>query len=177
MFRPAVMEAFFRSPPWLPFFWLPPLIALAPIGPETLAGAVSWLLLEYLMHRFFFHLPGDSQAARGVRFVVHEHHHACPMDEGRIVATPWQIASALGVIAAVASVLTPSWTSVTAGAALAYLAYEAIHYRIHHETGGGRILRALRRHHLAHHARPERGFGISSPLFDYLLGTRTRPPR
>ena len=64
------------------------------------------------------------------------------------------------------------FTGMTAG----YLAYDCLHYVLHH--GGGSSSRwlplvgQLRRTHLCHHFRDrEHSFGISSPLLDVLLGS------
>lgn len=145
-------------------------LRLADLGP-ALAGALLWAALEYAMHRFFFHLPGDGERARGFRLLVHEHHHLTPDDPRRLAATPWQAALAMLALAAIVRPLFARWPVAFAGGLLAYLAYEAIHHRIHHGPRGGRLLRALRAHHLRHHAPGGEGhsFGISTPLFDWLL--------
>lgn len=181
IFRAALPEALTRSPPWLPFAWIPPVVAAVienrglHLGALT-AGIGAWVVLEYLLHRFFFHLPGSSRAARGVRFLVHEHHHVFPEDRGRLVATPWQLALALLLVAPFARLGPAPWITLC-GTLTGYLAYEAIHFRIHHATHPGRTLKRLRAHHLRHHASggARAGFGISSPLLDVLFGT-TRAP-
>jgi hypothetical protein len=127
------------------------------------------------MHRFFFHLPGTGRVAREFRFVVHEHHHARPWDERRIAATWWQMSLAMLLLFGIERSLAPTlWPHVFLGSVGAYLLYEAIHYRIHHDQDGGRLLHAVRAHHLKHHHGPDgaaRGFGISSPLFDWVFRT------
>ena len=56
-----------------------------------------------------------------------------------------------------------------------YLAYDCVHYCLHHGRGRRGWLGALRGAHLAHHFRaPHAGFGISSGLFDALLATRIK---
>ena len=63
--------------------------------------------------------------------------------------------------------MLPLFTGMAAG----YLAYDCLHFWMHHRRGGGWLAR-LRAAHLHHHFRcPEAGFGISSPLFDVLLAT------
>lgn len=59
---------------------------------------------------------------------------------------------------------------------LRYVAYDCLHYAIHHcKDGKGPAapwLRALRRKHLHHHFKDGKsGFGISSPLWDVLFRT------
>lgn len=178
VFESRWLEAFTRSPPIVPFLWVPVAVAFcldrATFGWEFLArfggGWLAWSALEYLMHRLLFHARVRGEVGKGVVFLVHGHHHAHPWDEGRLVATWWQAASALALLFAVAS-LFPHRLDIFAGSLCAYLAYEAVHHRIHHAQGGGRWMRALRAHHLRHHHAAEAGgpYGIGSRLFDWLL--------
>ncbi len=188
-------NALWTSRPWLPYVWFAPVVSacleVAPPAAEVgvtvpipamlaipalwLSGALAWMLLEYLMHRFFFHLRGDGRLVRGFRFLVHEHHHAHPWDERRIAATWWQMSLAMLLLFGIERALAPVlWPHVFLGSLVAYLLYEAIHHRIHHDQEGGRLLRAIRAHHLRHHHGPDgakRGYGISSPVFDWLFRT------
>lgn len=179
VFESRWLEAFTRSPPIVPFLWVPVVVALCieqaslgvPFVVRFAAGWLSWSALEYLMHRFLFHAPVHSEAGKGVVFLIHGHHHARPWDEGRLVATWWQAATALGLLYVLASAISAHPFDVFAGTLCAYLAYEAVHHRIHHARGGGRWMRALRAHHLRHHHTTESGgpYGIGSRLFDWLL--------
>lgn len=56
---------------------------------------------------------------------------------------------------------------------LGYLAYDCMHYAMHHGAlPRAGLLGLIRRAHLEHHfRRPGANFGISSPLVDLLLGT------
>ena len=65
---------------------------------------------------------------------------------------------------------------VFAGVLLGYLAYDCVHYAIHHAQRGGQWLVGLKRAHLNHHFRdPTTNFGISSKLFDSLLQSCPKP--
>jgi len=60
----------------------------------------------------------------------------------------------------------------TAGFLAGYLFYDITHYAVHHFPIKGRVFGTLRELHMRHHFQdPERGFGVSSPLWDVLLGT------
>jgi dihydroceramide fatty acyl 2-hydroxylase len=153
-----------------------PLPAVAWFG----GGWLTWTLAEYLMHRFFFHLARTSEARRVIAFLVHGHHHIYPSDRRRLAATPLQFASVtllfLGVWQLAAG---PAWPVALAGSTWGYLVYEAVHYRAHHGRPRTRLGRALRRHHLQHHHHDNRQrYGISSPLWDWILRTAgTRTPK
>jgi sterol desaturase/sphingolipid hydroxylase (fatty acid hydroxylase superfamily) len=54
-----------------------------------------------------------------------------------------------------------------------FLYYEAVHYRVHLTRGQGRFIGRQRRAHFHHHFRaPDRCFGVTTPLWDYVFGTR-----
>ncbi|NDC42453.1 MAG: fatty acid hydroxylase, partial [Chitinophagia bacterium] len=57
------------------------------------------------------------------------------------------------------------------GFLLGYLAYGSMHYAIH-AFAPPRWLKALwRNHHLHHYKHPDKGFGVSSVLWDIVFGT------
>lgn len=192
LFRHRALDAFTRAPPWAPYVLAGPLLALSLyLGLRGLlgslhggdvaaalfafvAGALIWSLLEYLLHRFLFHARLTSETGRIAVFLAHGHHHASPMDRMRIAAPPLQMASALLLLFGMCDSIFDGalmWIAF-AGSNAAYLAYEAVHYAIHHGREGLGLLRAVRRHHLAHHHVDARSrWGISSPLWDRVFGT------
>ena len=127
-------------------------------------GLLLWTVIEYLMHRFAFH-----------GFAPHYQHHADPVDPAHILAPLW---FSLGAALAVWTVLgwaLGSWALaalIGAGTVSGYLAYEWVHLRIHSQEAGGRLLRAWRKHHYYHHfADDRRCFGVTTPLWDLVLGS------
>ena len=60
----------------------------------------------------------------------------------------------------------------TAGFLSGYLAYDMIHYHVHHHKPRTRVGRKLRELHMRHHFQDhERGFGVSAPYWDHVFGT------
>lgn len=193
LFREPWLDAFTRTPWWTPYAVGLPLAAAAlgvaaadgvePERPITwlafVAGALVWSLVEYLLHRWIFHAPVRSQTARIAVFLAHGHHHADPSDRRRIAATPVQLGSALLLLFGVCDLAfdrAPQWLAL-AGAVLAYVAYEAVHYVAHFGHPSSALLRALRRHHLAHHHVDARSrWGIGTPLWDWVLRTHRGVP-
>jgi len=69
---------------------------------------------------------------------------------------------------------------IGAGFFAGYLAYDMIHYYIHHFRARGPLGRMLRERHMRHHFQDDtRGFGISAPYWDEVFRTssRGRSPR
>lgn len=55
---------------------------------------------------------------------------------------------------------------------IGYLAYDYIHYATHHFAMTSKVGRFLRSYHLKHHFSHEHSrYGVSSPLWDYIMGT------
>ena len=130
-------------------------------------GLLLWTILEYLMHRFAFH-----------GFAPHYDHHAEPTQESYLLAPLWlsmSMAAALWLLLALATGSFSRAAAVMAGVIAGYLLYEAVHLRIHRPVSGGPVLRALRRYHFYHHFADDRVcYGVTSPLWDVVLGTRRR---
>lgn len=62
--------------------------------------------------------------------------------------------------------------SLSTGMLLGYIAYDCIHYYIHHGSPWLGPLKILKTAHMCHHYQEkDAGYGISSRLFDVLLGT------
>ena len=149
------------------------LSALAVLG-VFLAGVVFWSLTEYLLHRFIFHLRPDSDWGRKMHFIIHGVHHDYPHDPMRLVMPP-SVSIPLAVLFffAFRAVLGPDWSlPAFAGFLLGYLIYDMGHYHIHHHRSDNRISLALRRYHYRHHfQQSDRGFGVTSPLWDRVFRT------
>lgn len=153
-------------------------LELASLLALLLAGWLVWTLVEYWLHRGFFHLRGAGPAARVTSYIVHRHHHAAPLDTDRLVATPlYSVGLFLLLFAVYGLAGADARWALLAGSMLGYLVYEATHWQVHHRRPRGRLGRALRRHHLRHHFGDDRhNFGISSPLWDLVFRTwRTGP--
>lgn len=132
------------------------------------AGLAWWSLLEYLLHRHLFHRFPRSMGRR------HIQHHARPR-ERRLAVAP--LPSSVGGIALHGLLFLGLFGPELGGALLAglvagYLAYEWVHWSAHYRAPKHRWMRALRRHHLLHHHRdPDARFGVTTPAWDWLLGT------
>ena len=140
------------------------------------AGVALWTLMEYLMHRFIFHLTPRGRVGVLFAYLIHGVHHAFPEDRRRWLMPPIVSVPVAAVLFLVLHLLIGAAASpLFAGAALGYLAYDLLHYASHARALRGRIARYLRQHHLTHHYRmPETRFGVSSPFWDRVFGTLGR---
>ncbi len=68
----------------------------------------------------------------------------------------------------------PAFAGLTAG----YLWYDLTHYAVHHLRPRTALGEMQRRNHMIHHfKRPDRLFGVTTPLWDLVFGTWTGSPR
>jgi sterol desaturase/sphingolipid hydroxylase (fatty acid hydroxylase superfamily) len=140
----------------------------------ALAGALTWTLLEYLIHRWMGH---DRRFRRSPFGVEHVRHHI----EGDYFAPTWK---KLVVAAVVAAVLLGPAIAIGGSAGISYVAgllvfygfYEWQHRREHTHAPIGGYGRWARRHHFHHHfADGRKNHGVTSPIWDFVFGTYERP--
>lgn len=137
-------------------------------------GLLTWTVTEYMLHRFIFHYHPTSEFGKKIHFIFHGVHHDYPRDRLRLVMPP-SVSLPLATLffflfdALIAgAVLFPFFGSFLLG----YLIYDMFHYAIHHLEVKGKLWNVLKTHHLKHHyVNPDKGYGVSSPIWDYIIGT------
>ncbi|KAL5577797.1 hypothetical protein UlMin_019496 [Ulmus minor] len=137
-------------------------------------GIFIWTLLEYTLHRFLFHIKTKSYWGNTAHYLLHGCHHKHPMDRLRLVFPP----TATAVLCIpfwnlVKLMATPSTTpALFGGGLLGYVMYDVTHYYLHHGQPSKEQIRNLKKYHLNHHFRIQnKGFGITSSLWDKVFGT------
>jgi hypothetical protein len=145
-------------------------MTLAPMAAAAAAGSFSWIVAEYVLHRFVGHGRGHSAFA-----TEHRLHHA---RGGYFAPTRTKVAYVLPVwllIAAIAAVLSGPGPGLTFALALGltYSGYEILHRRLHTHAPRGPVGRWLRRHHFRHHFHdPAGNHGVTVHLLDRVAGTQ-----
>ncbi|CAM4267035.1 Fatty acid hydroxylase superfamily protein [Pedobacter westerhofensis] len=166
VFIPVIGYCIYRSAQTDLLLWQYPLVILA--------GIFIWTLTEYVLHRWVFHyeLPGKWGAR--LHFVIHGVHHDYPSDKMRLVLPP-----SLSIPLALAFFFLFKWlipevylwmffATFIAG----YLFYDISHYAMHHFNFKSGLFKKIKQHHMLHHYQdPEKGFGVSSPLWDLIIGS------
>jgi dihydroceramide fatty acyl 2-hydroxylase len=147
-------------------------VAPGAIAALFLTGVFAWTLAEYLIHRYLFHFVPRSRIGVAIAYLSHGVHHAYPRDPHRLVL-PLVVSAPIGAVLLAAAILArPQGFPLLAGFALGYLSYDLIHYRIHARDADSGVFKWLRRYHFQHHfSAPDRQFGVSTPLWDYVFRT------
>src|SRR3954462_9882262 len=185
MFQSPWLDRFTRVHPAVPVaIYVPAIAALLAVGGAragfldsvalVLGGYAVWTLTEYWLHRVVFHFEPEEGIGARLHWMIHGVHHDHPNDPLRLVMPP-SVSVPLAALFYGLFVLALGDERATAfggGFLAGYLAYDMIHYALHHhvpKTGFGKWLREL---HMRHHFQDdERGFGISAPYWDRVFGT------
>ena len=138
-----------------------------------MGGVFFWSFTEYLLHRFAFHYNAESEFGKKIHYVLHGNHHEYPRDKERLfmpAAPSLIIASVLFLLMYL--VLGKNVFPFFPGFMFGYLIYGSMHYAIHAWNPPFKWMKGLwRNHHLHHYKNDERGFGVSSTLWDHVFGT------
>jgi 4-hydroxysphinganine ceramide fatty acyl 2-hydroxylase len=137
------------------------------------AGILTWTLLEYVIHRYVFHYQPKTRLGKLLHFIMHGVHHDYPNDATRLVMPPI-ISVPLAVVFYVVFMLTLGRfaPAALAGFGFGYVCYDTIHYATHHFAMKRGIWRWLKQYHLRHHYQDDHaGYGVSTPLWDYVFKT------
>ena len=187
MFESDFMEVFSRVHYTVPLFIYIPVIlvmlylsvAVYPISflnivVLIIGGLAAWTLAEYLLHRFVFHFKAKSEFGKKIHFIFHGVHHDYPSDSKRLVMPP-SVSIPLAIIFYFIFrlifgpvLMFPFFAGFIAG----YLFYDISHYAIHHFNMHSKFWLAIKNHHMLHHYQDEyKGYGVSSPFWDYIFRT------
>jgi sterol desaturase/sphingolipid hydroxylase (fatty acid hydroxylase superfamily) len=135
-------------------------------------GLILFTLIEYLVHRFLYHLPNVYEEGN-VTYAMHGIHHKYPKDKKRLVMPPIVSVILASLILGINYTLMGSLGfPFTGGFLFGYASYLCVHYIVHSFKPPRNFFKALWIHHSIHHYQDdEKAFGVSSPLWDYVFGT------
>jgi sterol desaturase/sphingolipid hydroxylase (fatty acid hydroxylase superfamily) len=139
-----------------------PLTALLAVG----LGLFAFSFIEYFFHRWMFHtrVPLFEQG--------HRTHHEQPLGYDSL---PFFLpAVVLLTLAGLFALIMPTGFALLMAGAITfgYIIYGLSHFIIHHVRFKHPWLRRWAGAHHVHHYHPDSNFGLTTPLWDVLLGTR-----
>jgi dihydroceramide fatty acyl 2-hydroxylase len=188
MFESNVLDRLSRVHPAVPPILFGPAIALLftvgarelttlQVAVAAVAGYFFWTFTEYWMHRLVFHFEPEEGLGARLHWIIHGVHHDHPNDPLRLVMPPSVSVPLAGLFYALFVVVlgTPTAHVFAAGFLTGYLAYDMLHYHVHHHRPRTRVGKLVRELHMRHHFQDDtRGFGVSAPFWDYVFGTPQR---
>lgn len=185
IFDNDILESFTKSNPGITVLFYTSLIflflylsleytnrSLTGIGALYLLGLITWTLIEYFLHRFFFHIEGYFSLVKKFHYMVHGVHHENPRDRKRLFMPPVP-----GTI--ITAMLFSFWYiflrldtfAFMAGLTNGYLIYAYIHFSVHTKPIYYPLRKLWKNHALHHFKYGDKAFGVSSPLWDIVFGT------
>jgi sterol desaturase/sphingolipid hydroxylase (fatty acid hydroxylase superfamily) len=139
------------------------------------SGLFIWTLFEYILHRYIFHIQGNTKVTKRFAYVMHGVHHDHPRDENYVFMPPFPGTIYIAIFFILFwSVLRFDSFLFLAVFILGYLIYSNIHYYIHLKRPVKRFAFFWRHHSLHHYKYPDKAFGVSSALWDIVF--QTMPP-
>mgnify|MGYP000880576637 FL=1 len=136
-------------------------------------GIVAFTFVEYMMHKHFFHMEPDTPIKDKLQYGIHGVHHDYPRDKDRLAMPPFVSAAYAAILYLVFTLLMGDFALYfLPGFLLGYSGYLGVHYVVPVYNPPKNFLKVLWVNHAIHHYKnPDSAFGVSSPLWDYLLGT------
>ena len=191
LFKNGFVESLTKTRPWVIYMIYVPLCAYSLFYSYTVIGfpvafvsglffvaVLSWSLFEYIAHRYLFHYEASSDFGRRAVYIFHGNHHEYPRDKERLFMPPVPsiIASSFmfTLFYGFSYLLTGTGNYAFVyfpGFITGYLIYVSMHYAIHAFPPPKGLKALWRNHHLHHYKYPERGFGVSSVIWDIVFGT------
>lgn len=144
------------------------------IGIATMfLGFFAFTFVEYMMHKHFFHMDPDTPLKDKLQYSMHGVHHDYPKDKDRLAMPPFVSAAYAAVFYLIFQLIMGDYSLYfLPGFLIGYAAYLGVHYIVHAYNPPKNFLKMLWVNHAIHHYKdPDTSFGVSSPLWDYLLGT------
>ena len=136
-------------------------------------GIVAFTFVEYMIHKHFFHMEPDTPIKDKLQYGIHGVHHDYPRDKDRLAMPPFVSAAYAAILYLVFTLLMGDFALYfLPGFLVGYAGYLGVHYVVHVYNPPKNFLKVLWVNHAIHHYKnPDSAFGVSSPLWDYLLGT------
>ena len=186
LFSSSLLEFFTRAHPALIFSIYLPIIFYLPYYSKMhfgftgiklacliFSGLLLWSLTEYLLHRFVFHYEPSSAWGKRISYLFHGNHHEFPRDKERLFMPPVPslIISSLFLMSFYVVVERNAFV-LFSGFMLGYLIYGSMHYAIHAGKPPFRWMKGLwKNHELHHYKHADKGFGVTSTLWDHVFFT------
>lgn len=144
-----------------------------------ITGFFFLTLVEYLVHRNFYHMGIGSPRRARLQYMFHGVHHDHPRDKKRLALPPLASAVIASAFIGLFRLAMGEYGFAFGGGFLSgYATYLLAHYAIHVYNPPKNFLRVIWKHHNLHHFVGDTGaFGVSSPFWDHIFGTMPVDPR
>jgi sterol desaturase/sphingolipid hydroxylase (fatty acid hydroxylase superfamily) len=139
----------------------------------TFGGFFFFTFVEYMMHKYFFHMEPNTPIKDKIQYSVHGVHHDYPKDKDRLAMPPFVSAAYAVILYLIFKlILGDMGYYFLPGFLIGYASYLGVHFIVHAFPPPKNFLKILWVNHAIHHYKdPDSAFGVSTPLWDIILGT------
>ena len=136
-------------------------------------GWLLFTLVEYVVHRYLYHIAATSPGRAKFQYTMHGVHHEYPKDKTRLAMPPILTVFVASLLFFIFRFVFGTWAfGILAGFTFGYALYLFVHYAIHAYSPPKNFLKVWWTHHAQHHYRQDEiAFGVSSTLWDHIIGT------
>jgi len=136
-------------------------------------GWLSFTLVEYLAHRYVFHMSVHNKLRKKLQYAFHGVHHDYPKDKDRLAMPPIMSVTFSTILLFVFKLFMNGYVfAFLPGFLVGYAMYLLVHYIVHSFPPPKNFFRKLWINHSIHHHKDDSIiFGVSSPLWDYVFRT------
>ena len=138
-----------------------------------LLGLLAFTFVEYLVHRYVYHIPATTPGRAKFQYTMHGVHHEYPKDKTRLAMPPIITVFVASLLFFIFRLAFGSYAfGLLGGFTFGYASYLFVHYAIHAYSPPKNFLKVWWTHHSQHHYRQDEvAFGVSSTLWDHIIGT------
>ncbi|MEX2594513.1 MAG: sterol desaturase family protein [Anditalea sp.] len=139
----------------------------------VIGGLFTFTLVEYLMHRYLYHMLPTNKIKDKIQYAIHGVHHDYPKDKDRLALPPFITGLYAVILYFVFTFLMGNYgLYFLPGFLVGYALYLGIHFIVHAYSPPKSFFKILWVNHAIHHYKdPDVAFGVSLPLWDYIFGT------
>jgi len=137
---------------------------------------VGWFIftfVEYIAHRYLFHMDTDTDVKKDIQYKFHGIHHDYPKDKDRLAMPPVVSIFIASMFFFIFKLIFGQFVfGIVSGFLFGYALYLFVHYAVHAYPPPKNFLKVLWINHGIHHYKDDNiAYGVSSPLWDLILGT------
>ena len=138
-----------------------------------LLGLLAFTFVEYAVHRYLYHIPATTAGRAKFQYTMHGVHHEYPKDKTRLAMPPIITVFVASLLFFIFRLAFGSYAfGLLGGFTFGYATYLFVHYAIHAYSPPKNFLKVWWTHHSQHHYRQDEvAFGVSSTLWDHIIGT------
>ncbi|MFK7900559.1 MAG: sterol desaturase family protein [Cyclobacteriaceae bacterium] len=136
-------------------------------------GWLFFSLLEYIMHRWLFHMSIHTKFRKNLQYTAHGVHHEFPKDKTRLaMPVPASLVLASAFFSVFWVIMNVYTFGFLPGVLTGYATYLFVHFIVHIYAPPKNYFKHLWLSHSIHHYKDNTVvFGVSSQLWDHIFGT------